>query len=103
MGSAGYSLSEELLDDATWVHARFGVLVDFPEHKATVKNTVRQWIPKTLRLSINSETPTLEDPNQAIENALESLGALHKEILRIKAAILQSDLMDLEARKRTES
>lgn len=60
--------------------------------------SVRRWVPETLRLFVYSQAHEgFERKRAVVEEALSSLDAVHAAILRIKASIVQGELMDLEA------
>lgn len=82
-----------------WVYEHFDALADFPDHQATVVESVRRWVPETLRLFVYSQAHGGFERKRAVEEALSSLDAVHAAILRIKASIVQGELTDLEARQ----
>lgn len=83
----------DLVDKAIWISSRWEELETYPEHSITVTAIVCDYLPDTIKKYQRFHDP--EDP-RAVSAAVSSLSSLDGELDRIKEAMIQKTLNDLE-------
>lgn len=92
-------LLRDIVDDAKWIHDRYNLLVDYPEHKATIELIVKNYLP--LEISDHhraaSQDLSRRQRRHLDELTQKDLEYLHTDVRRVRDAITTGSLNTLES------